>query len=148
MAKSILLDGQESLIDIPLYYKVRTNKYGVHNFQILSDEEGKKAAAQEESDIETLNTRWRPQTWQMNNHLMKHSTSYNQASGTQDIDFQKYRDNVVTECLVEWDMVDPNGQAIPVSEKTIGQMPSVIVNELIRRYDQAMTYNEEEQEKS
>jgi hypothetical protein len=147
MANSILLGGNESLIHIPLYYKIKLNKYGVRQFKVLDEDEAKKLLEKPESGVEILNTKWKPQTWQMNNHLLKNSTSYDQASGTHQIDFTKYQDNVFTNCLVEWDMIDEKGQPIPVNPKTVGMLPSSIAQSLIRKYDSSLNIDEEEQGK-
>ena len=148
MPKSMLLDGENSLIHIPIYFKEKKNKHGHHYYAILDEDEGKKKQTVENSGVDVLNTKWKPQTWQMNNHLLKHSTSYNQATGSQDIDFTKYRDNIISECMTDWDMVDDKGAPIPVNPKTVGLLPANIVNELIRRYDGIMQLDEEEQGKS
>lgn len=148
MPSSILLSGNESLINIPLYYKIKENKHGVRQFKVLTEEEGRSLLEKQEKGVEVLNTKWKPQTWQMNNYLLKNSTSYDQASGTQQIDFTKYQDNVFTNCLIDWDMFDEKGQPIPVNPKTVGQLPSAIAQALIRRYNDSLTVDEEEQGKS
>lgn len=144
MSQSILMEGNETLIHIPLYFKIKINKYSVRQFKILDDEEGKKLLNQEGSGVEVLNTKWKPQTWQMNNFLLKNSTTYNQANGNNEVDFAKYQSNVFDNCLAEWDMVDEKGQPIPVSPKTIGMLPTTIAHALIRRYDSSLTIDEEE----
>ena len=148
MSKSMLLDGEEALIHIPIYFKEKKNKHGHRSFVILNEADGKKSLVEENSGVDVLNTKWKPQTWQMNNHLFKNSTSYNQATGSQDIDFTKYRNNIINECMIEWDMVDGKGAIIPVNAQSIGLLPANIVNELIKQYDSMMQVDEEEQGKS
>lgn len=148
MANSILLEGNENLIHIPLYYKIKTNRFGVRQFKVFDDEEGRKLLEKAEPDVEVLNTKWKPQTWQMNNFLLKNSTSYDQASGSQQLDFTKYQDNVFTNCLVEWDMIDAKNQPVPVGSKTIGMLPSVIAQSLMRRYESSLRIDEEDLGKS
>lgn len=144
MAESILMQGEDSLVHIPLYYRVRKNKNGSRRFQILEDDEGKLLLDKENSDVQCLNTKWKPQTWSMNNNLLKSATAYNQATGSQDIDFTKYQENVFSTCMADWDMVDGKEQPIPVNEQTIGLLPANIAQALIRKYDKSLTLDEEE----
>jgi len=144
MANSILLSGNENLISIPIYYKSKVNKYGVRQFKILTDDIGRMEIENKEGGVEVLNTKWKPQTWQMNNFLLKNSTAYDQASGTHQIDYVRYQDNVFMNCLVEWDMVDDKGQPIPVNPKMVGMLPSSIAQSLVRKYDASMQIDEDE----
>ena len=147
MAKSVLLDGDENLIHIPLYYKVK-KKGNIRQYKILTEEEGKSLLAASDADVEVLNTKWKPQTWQLNTFLIKNSTSYDQVSASKEFDFQKYRENVFAHCLVEWDMVDDKGQIIPVSPKVVGQLPHTIAHALVKKYDELLAIDEEEQKKT
>lgn len=147
MSNSILLGGDEDLIHIPLYFQVKRNAHGVRQFKIYEEEEAKKLMESEGHEIEVLNTKWKPQTWQLNSHLLKNSTSYNQATGQNDIDFNKYQDNLFNTSLVEWDMVDGNGKNIAVSPTTIGQLPISIASELIKLYQESTSIAEEELKK-
>jgi hypothetical protein len=147
MAKSVLMDGDSDFINIPLYYKVKANKSGVRQFKILSDEEGKEILSKNPVEVEVLNTKWKPQTWQMNNFLLKNSTTYDQVTGSKEFDFAKYQENLFSNCLAAWDMTDEKNETIPINPKTIGQLPHSIAQALIRKYDASLTMDEEEMEK-
>ncbi len=147
MARSILLDGDEHLIHIPLYYKIK-KKGNIRQFRILTEDEGKELLAKGDAEVEVLNTKWKPQTWQLNTFVVKNSTSYDQASGDRTFDGIKYRENIFANCLVEWDMVDDKNQVIAINPKTIGQLPHVIAKALVGKYDEVMTIDEEEQKKT
>lgn len=147
MAKSILMDGEDNLIHVPLYYKIK-KKGSVRQFKILTDDEGRDLLAKNDPDVEVLNTKWKPQTWQMNTFLIKNSQSYDQVSGAKEFDGLKYRENIFTNCLVEWDMVDEKGQVIPINPKVIGQLPQSIAQALVRKYDDLLVIDEEEQKKT
>lgn len=144
MPNSILIGGDEDLIHIPLYFQIKKNKHGIRQFRIYKEDEAKNLMEKEDHKIEVLNTKWKPQTWQLNTHLLKNSTTYNQATGQNDIDFTKYQDNLFSTSLIEWDMVDDKNNPIPVSPTTIGQLPVAIAIELIRLYQNSTSLDEDE----
>lgn len=148
MSESILLSDEEDLIHIPIYYRVKKNKNQVRQFKVYNDEEGKKAVEDKEEGIKVLNTKWKPHAWKIDGFLQKSSTSYDQASGQNQFDYIKYRENVLSNCLIEWDMTDAKGQVIPVSQKALDYLPNVIALALFLRYESSNVMDEEEVKKS
>mgnify|MGYP001160049574 CR=1 FL=1 len=144
MPSNLLIDGQEDLIEIKLFYRVKKNNAGVRQFVVLDEEKGKKAIEDGDDSVDCLVTKWSPQTWQMNNNLLKQSMTYNKISGNNEVDFSRYQDNVFRYCLKEWDVTDKDGSPIPPTPENVGQLPAAVAQALIRLYDSTITVDQEE----
>lgn len=157
MASQLLLDGEDNLITIVLHYKVKKNKYGNRQFSIIEEEKAEKmiaefekkkeAAAEGEevhSDLESIATKWKPQTWQTNNSLLKQSMTYNKVSGTSELDWSAYQQNVFAFCLDSWDVTDGSGNPVPPTIENVGMLPSNIARALIENYDEALSVDDDE----
>ncbi len=139
--------GEDSLIQIPLYYSVTKNKYGIKQVTIHDDEEAENLL-KEGKEIKKLSTKWKPQTWQMNNFLVKNSLSYNPATESQQFDNIKYEENVFSNCIHSWDLTDKDDKPIPPNAQTLGMLHTKVAIALIRKYVKYTTIDEEEQKKS
>tara|TARA_B100001778_G_scaffold334404_1_gene345620 strand:+ start:14240 stop:14692 length:453 start_codon:yes stop_codon:yes gene_type:complete len=147
MANQLLLGGDDDLIVIELHYQVKKNKHGQRQFRILSDEDVEKMPKPKEGEekaYETLETKWRPQTWQTNNELLKNSMSYNKVSGGSELDWSAYQQNVFRYCLSAWNVTDGEGRPVPPSIENVGMLPSNVARALIQRYDEALMIDEDE----
>lgn len=154
MASQLLLDGEDNLITIVLHYKQKKNKYGNRQFsiieeakaeKIIKEEAARKEAGEEfESSLESIETKWKPQTWQTNNSLLKQSMTYNKVSGSSELDWSLYQQNVFAFCLNSWDVTDGNGSPVPPTIENVGMLPSNIARALIESYDEALSVDDEE----
>lgn len=146
MAKSLLVKD-EDLITIILYYKTKTNKFGVRQYKIVDEEDAKSSIAKGDKDIDSLTTKWVIPTWQSNSYIMRSSTFYSPSEGVNRLDYNKYQDNVFKTCLKEWDITDENDKVIPINGESIGNLPSIIANSLLERYEKALSLEEEDAKK-
>lgn len=154
MASRLLLDGEDNLITIVLHYREKKNKHGNRQFSIVSEKEYEKIIKQEEirraageefeNDLQTLETKWKPQTWQTNNSLLKQSMTYNKVSGTSELDWSAYQQNVFAFCLNSWDVEDEKGNPVPPTIENVGMLPSNIARALIESYDDALSVDDDE----
>jgi hypothetical protein len=147
MANNLLLSSDSDLIVIELNYQVKANKHGQRQFKVLTDKEVAEfpeLKEGEDSPFETLVTKWRPQTWQTNNSLLKNSMTYNNVSGNSELDWSSYQQNVFKYCLAEWDVTDDQGNPVPPTLENVGMLPSIIARALIQRYDEALMIDDEE----
>lgn len=147
MASQLLLGGNDDLIVIELYYQVKKNARGQRQFRILTEKEAQAMAPQEEGKekhYEILETKWRPQTWQTNNSLLKNSMTYNKVSGASELDWSAYQQNVFKYCLQSWNVKDEQGNAVPPSPENVGMLPSNIARALIQKYDEALMIDDDE----
>ena len=147
MANQLLLGGDDDLIVIELHYQVKKNKQGQRQFRVLTDEEVEKIPEPkegEEKKYDTLETKWRPQTWQTNNELLKNSMTYNKVSGNSELDWSAYQQNVFRYCLSAWNLTDDEGNPVPPSIENVGMLPSNIARTLIQKYDDALMIDEDE----
>jgi len=154
MASQLLLDGEDNLITIVLHYREKKNKYGNRQFSIVDEKEAEKIIKEEEKRVEagekleselgSIKTKWKPQTWQTNNSLLKQSMTYNKVSGTSELDWSAYQQNVFAFCLNSWDVTDGAGNPVPPTIENIGMLPSNIARSLIESYDEALSVDDEE----
>lgn len=141
------LGKNKKFVSIPVYYRYKESQYDNMQFQILTNEEGLKAIKSGDKNVEVLNTKWRPRSWQINNVLIQNSQSYNQQTGNEDFDIIKYQDNIIKQCLSSWDLVDENGQEIPITPENIDDLPLEIVKYLVSTYDRSNVISTEERKK-
>jgi hypothetical protein len=144
----MLVSTNEEFITLILYYRVKSNKHGVRQYKILEEEEAKSFLSKGDKDVDILTTKWVVPTWKSNSNVLRSSTFYNPTDGSNKIDWTKYQENLFKACLKEWDVVDENNQAIPVSAETIGLLPPVIASALLDKYDKSLSLEEEERKKS
>lgn len=146
MANQLLLDGNDDLISIDLHYQVKKSSKGQRQFRILTDEEAKKLNPEEgaEKPYDTLETKWKPQTWQTNNSLIKSSTTYNTASGSSELDWSLYQQNIFKFCLESWNVTDDQGRPIPPTIENVGMLPSNVARYLIQLYNESQLIDEDE----
>lgn len=144
MANNLLLGGEEDLIEIVLYYKVKKNKRGYRQFLVLEEDEAKKKLEAGDEDIQTLETKWKPSTWATNQSLLKQSMTYNSVSGQTELDWNSYQQNVFKFCLQGWNVTDDDGNPIPPDLDNIGMLPAIIARTLINKYDESLQMDEEE----
>lgn len=147
MAKMLLVKEEDNTVFITIYYQSKKNKFGTIMYKILTEEEGKKAIEKKDASVDVLNTKWAVPTWKITTNITRSSTYYNPADGTQRIDPTKYRDNIFRTCLKEWDITDESGAVIAVSSDSIGQLPNVIAEELLKKYDQSTETDETDEKK-
>ena len=141
-----LLD-QSNAIEINLYYKYASAGSG-KRLVILTEEQGKKQLESEDEEvskiIEILETKWAQLSWKEQNEVMNVSSKpVDVQSGETPFDFISYRDAIVKKCLKTWNIV-VNEKPVPVTAENIDQLPSIIVTSLYQKFDQIITYSEEE----
>lgn len=146
MAKTLLIQNEE-LITLVLFFKTKVNKFGVRQYKIIDEEEAKGLLAKNDPSVDTLTTKWVIPTWQTNTSILRQSTFYNPADGANKIDWSKYQDNLFKTCMREWDILDEQGNVMPVTSETIGNLPSIIATELLQMYEKSITMEEDERKK-
>jgi hypothetical protein len=142
-----LLDGQNS-IHIKVYYKYVDSENG-KKLVILEDEKAKELLKNKEKEkgieiLEILETTWSQLNWKQQNEITTVSSKpVDVQTGDVSFDFVSYRDAIVKKCLKTWNIV-VNEKPVPVTAENIDQLPSIIVTSLYQKFDQIITYSEEE----
>jgi len=134
-------------VSIPVYYRYKDSSYGNVKFQVLSLEEGQKAVQSNEKNIEVLNTKWKPRSWQVNNLIIQNSQTYNPQTGAEELDIIKYQDNLIKQCMISWDLKDEEGNDVPITPDNIDDLPLEIVRYLVSTYDRSNIMSSEERKK-
>lgn len=137
LAKAVVT-GEADLIDIPLYYEFRKNKFGTPKIVVLEEDEGKKAIEDpaRKENVEVLNTRWKMASWIEQNDIISQSQTVDEFSGNREPNWTKYRDLRVKRLMKEWDL-EWEGKNVPVTEEYINNLPAEIVLGLFDRYERA-----------
>jgi len=148
-SKAALLNSAQNLIEIKLYYTWKKNKKGYERLVILEDKEAEKRLADEtkKDEVDSIVTKWRNITWREQNDLLKQTTKADTVTGGVDIDYNTYRDRRIKTCLVSWDITNDDGNPVKVTPDVIDRMDAEIVASLVDRYEQAISYDEEEEKK-
>jgi hypothetical protein len=137
----------KKFVSIPVYYRYKDSSYGNVQFQVLSLEEGQKAVQSNEKNIEVLNTKWKPRSWQVNNLIIQNSQTYNPQTGAEELDIIKYQDNLIKQCMISWDLKDEEGNDVSITPDNIDDLPLEIVRYLVSTYDRSNIMSSEERKK-
>lgn len=146
MAKN-LCQKVEQFVIIKLYYKAKTNKFGVIKHKMLEEEEAKSLISSGDKDVDVLTTKWSVPSWKSNSNIVRSSTFYNPTEGLNKIDWSKYQENLIKSCLKEWDIVDENDVPVPVTSENIGSLPPLIVSAILDKFESSLSLEEEDKKK-
>ena len=149
LGRSIVQSDQE-LIEIPIYYKTTQNKYGTEKIVIIPQEEAKEILDgiddEAKKAISVVNTKWLYATWEMQNSIIQASMKP-QGHGEEEMDWNRYRDLRVKRLLHSWDLMYEN-QAIPVTSDVLNRVPPQFFIGLFESYENYVGFSEEEKGKS
>lgn len=148
LGKSII-QSEQDLIEIPVYYKVTKNKFGNERISILTADEAKNILDGDDekakANIEVVNTKWKHASWNIQNKIIQESMRVT-PMGESDIDWNKYRDLRVKKLLHSWDLKYEE-QAIPVSNDVLDNVPPQFFIGLFEAYEDYIGISEEEKGK-
>jgi hypothetical protein len=132
------LFGNQSTIDIDLFYIVEKTKSGSAVVRVLTDEEAVKIKADPAKKDKVKQNRFsfRTLTWAASNQLLQRATEFSHVSGSDTINWNKYRDQRLKTILISWDIKDEAGATIPVSESAIDALSQNVALALLERYDE------------
>jgi hypothetical protein len=136
----------DDFVPVSINYLLTTNKYGVKRYRILTDEETEKVKQDEKlsAKLYTLNTKWKPQTWQDQNDLFTVSSFFNPQLNRQDTDWNKFRAVRLLKSIVQWDAMDEHGRILPLNDKNKSNLHSTLANALSNRFDEIMSVEDDE----
>jgi len=76
--------------------------------------------------------------------MFANATVYNPSTSQKEVDWGKFRDSQLKQCLVKWDLMDKDGREYPVTEDNINQLQATIANALSSKYGEAISMEEGE----
>ncbi len=137
---SSLLVTESDFIPIAVYYTVTKNRFGAKFVKVLDEKKAKALLADPTTadKVQTLNTKWRQQTWSAQQQLFANSNQYHPETGKSDTDWTMFSDQQLKSCLVDWDLADDDGRPYPVSGELIDQLHASIANEMLLQYRKAI----------
>ena len=140
---SLLDDSSLELVEIKLYYKIVETENG-KKLVVIDDEKAKELIEEGNKSIETIVTKWKMISWQEQNSITDAaSKEINPQTGTKIFNMSIYRQQVVRQCLKEWNLTI-DGQPAPVTVAYINKLPRDIVLNLYYKFESYSNYTEEE----
>ena len=140
-----LLVGNEH-IPIILYYTSKKNKHGIAKVKIIDEKEYNSKTQEEKNKISILNTIWRIINFKTSQAITSECIFTNPDTGEREINFQKMQELTIKAGLFEWDMVDDNGNTIPLVPNNIDATHPDIIYSLYNKY-QGMISDDSDDEK-
>ncbi len=144
--KSLMVTEDDG-ISISVYFKTITNKYGVKVQKVIDEEEAKDLISKKDTSVQTLNTKWVIPSWKLNNAIVRQSTYYDPSTGENKIDFSKFKENIIKNCLKEWDVVDDSGNPVSITLDSIGMLPTNVANDMFDKFNNYIYSSEEDKKK-
>ena len=140
-----LLQKQEQLFKITLYYMEKEIDGGICNI-ILDDKKADKMLADEKQKdkVLVLNTYWKGLSWQDSNNITKASEKRGAEALPGEVDLYRARDLRVKTLLKKWDLLDDDGKNAPVTSENINRLPVEVVLALLKKYDDITTLTDDE----
>lgn len=140
-----LLKSKDQLIKIKLHY-VEKDVDGYNKAIPLSDEKAKELLADEKmkESVKIFTTFWKEMSHGENNSITKASLSSGPDSNPGELDYIKFRDIKIKNCLKRWDLKDDEGNDVPVNNENINALPWDIIKAVFDRYEQKSSVSENE----
>lgn len=149
----ILLDQNDELIEITLYYvikKVGTGKRIV----VLDDKKAEEMLKDEvkKKEVDKITTKWKLPNWKEQNDINDASYKFNidpiiGQPGPRQFNFITYRDQLTKKSLKAWDLTTVEGKPVPLTPENIDKMSAEVINSLYNKFSELIEYNEEELKK-
>jgi len=102
----------------------------------------------EKYDIQILNTKWKEISWDDQNTILRSSVVKDQMTRQDELDNIMYNDTLLKQALTGWDLSDDNGQPVPCTPETIGQLPYTLLRNLMSKYERIVFLGEDDEKKS
>jgi len=141
-----LFKSKPQLVHIQLFYREENNN-GYDKIFIVPKEEALKLSEEEMKNkgIFVLNTHWKPLSWQERNNINHASEIRNDGAMMGQVDFNRWRDLRVKQCLQEWDIKDEDGKDVPCNADTINRIDAYILDTIIDEFDKVRSVALEEE---
>ncbi|MHA1482777.1 MAG: hypothetical protein ACTSQA_05005 [Candidatus Heimdallarchaeaceae archaeon] len=144
-----LFKSKPQLVHVQLFYR-EEDEAGCEKIFIVSKEEVKKLSPEEmaEKGIKIVNTYWKPLSWQDRNNINHASEVRSDGVITGQVDFNRWRDLRVKQCLKEWDIKDEDGKDVPCNHDTINCIDAYIMDAIIDEFEKVKSLEFEEEVKN
>jgi len=148
----LIVNDSNSLIHVALYYQIKKSKRGGKSVVIIPDEQAQKMLedVDKKQEVHVLNTRWKQIAWGEQNEILDRA-SVPVPMGEDGVDKVLnpyiYRDMRIKLALREWDLVSDDGRPVPLTPDAINHLPTQVVLELYKRYEESTRYSEDELKK-
>jgi hypothetical protein len=141
-----LLDNvvNQELINIKLYYMVKTTKSGKKTMVIEDDKAEEMLKNPDKAKlVEVIDTWWKSLSWGEQKNLETIATDVNPANGEKSFNAIKFRDAAIKRCLKKWNLTIAD-KPVEVSPDLIDQLPAEVIFGLYVRFNTAISYTEDE----
>jgi len=91
-----------------------------------------------------------PWTYGMKQQALREATTWTkQANGLQpDVDPWRLNDQMLTQCITEWDLVDEQNQPLPITIENIHNQPPELIEAIIHQCQRINGVTQQERKKS
>jgi len=128
----------KSHLKIPIHFKLGKTSRGIRVETSLD-----KIPEDKRAEYKTVVFEMRPITWKMSNDLMRECRYKNMQTGTDDIDWIKYKEQKLKMVVAGWDAKTDDSKAIPVTEDAIMKLHPLIAETLLSLYDRESYLDED-----
>jgi len=141
-----LFRNKSNLINVKLFYR-EENISGYDKIFIISKDEVNKLTEEEikEKGIETLNTFWKSLSWQERNNINHESEVRGEGMVLGQVDYNRWRDLRVKQCLREWDVKDEEGNPVPCNPDTINRIDAYVLDAILDEFEKITSIELEEE---
>lgn len=140
-----LLDNvvNQELINIKLYYMVKNTKNG-KKVMVIEDAKAEEMLKNPEKakSVEIIETWWKSLSWGEQKSLEVIATEVG-ANGEKDFNAIKFRDAAIKRCLKKWNLTIAD-KPVDVTPDLIDQLPAEVVFGLYLKFNNAISYTEDE----
>ena len=136
---------KSNLIQFPIFYSCKKNKYDVEVINILAEDEAKKMLEDpnKKAEVNVLNTVWKQLNYKESSTLRDKVNHFDPATNQIVLDWQGYRELQLKTCLVDWDDQE-NGVKTPIN---IDELHPSIAEAMLNKYDLVTNISGEEEKK-
>lgn len=107
----------------------------------------KKEKGESSDVVNVLNTVWKNLSWKDNTDVINESKTVNTATGDNEINVFKFREQRLKRCLIEWDLKDEKGVTIVITPEIIDELDSDFALALLNAFDKKRAIGSEAEKK-
>ena len=98
-------------------------------------------------EIKVINSKWKLINWKEDQEITKRCIIKDDYNATETIDYIGLRDLRMKSCLLEWDIVNDEGQPVPCKPENVDKLHGDIVMSLYQRYMDYTSLESEDEKK-
>jgi hypothetical protein len=152
VTKINIIDGKDAKLEIEEHNKnLEKYKKDLEDYNKRKEAntllENEKAPEKPKLDLLTLNTKWRTMDFATSLEIQESTVSTNYETNRYEVNIHRRSLMLLSKSLAEWDIRDEEGQAVPINEYNIGQLPTEVAEALLQEYENVVNIKPERKKK-